>query len=272
MAQKHTLSIIIPIYKYEENCNYISELLIKINNQKESQFNIIEIILVNDSPDFKLESIFRSVYINIDIKIINNEKNCGQAFSRNIGKESSIGEYLHFIDQDDLIELDFYSNISNIKDIILANCYLFNESKSVLHMKYSKQIILSLFRNISSLKFFLIFDNIVLSPGQMIINRNVFDCIGDFPLLSNYGSDDYGFMYKLSFQSLEFSFSPKAFFYHRLHPSQGKNNLNMSASKIEFLNNYSIENTVFKKLCFYEAFPFNLFKKVAYLLFYNRLI
>jgi glycosyltransferase involved in cell wall biosynthesis len=271
MTNKYSLSIIIPVYKYLQNRKYVSELLCKIKGQEDSFFNIIEIILVNDSPEYKLESIFEPIEININIKIINNEKNFGQAFSRNIGKSIAKGDYLHFIDQDDLIDLDFYSNISQVNDLIFTNCYLFNDFKKVLHMKNSKQKLLSIFKKVPSLKFFLIFDNIILSPGQMIIKRNVFNVAGDFPLLNNFGSDDYGFMYKISNLPISYTFSKSSFFYHRLHDSQGKNILNMVASKKEFLNNYKAENIIFNKLCLIDIFPINFIKKASYLFFYNRL-
>jgi len=272
MANKYTLSVIIPVFKYLQNGKYLTDLLYRIQNQSESKFNIIEVILINDSPEYKLESIFEPIDIDIKIKIINNEKNFGQAFSRNIGKSIAKGDYLHFIDQDDLIDFDFYSNISQVNDLIFANCYLFNDFKTVLHMKNSKQKLLSIFKKVSSLKFFLIFDNIILSPGQMIIKRNIFNVAGDFPLLNNFGSDDYGFMYIISNLPINYTFSKKSFFYHRLHDNQGKNILNMVASKKEFLKNYKDENIIFKKLCLIDIFPINFIKKASYLFFYNRLV
>jgi glycosyltransferase involved in cell wall biosynthesis len=249
----------------------LSELLIKIKGQSESIFNIIEIILVNDSPEYKLESIFETIEIDIEVKIINNEKNYGQAFSRNTGKTIAKGEYLHFIDQDDLIDIDFYANIPKVYDIIFANCYLFNNRKTVLHMRKIKQKLLSLFKKLPSLKLFLIFDNIILSPGQMIINQNVFNLVGGFPILNNFGSDDYGFMYKISNFPINYTFSKNSNFYHRLHDNQGKNFLNMTASKNEFFNKYVRNQTFFKQLCLVNFFPINFIKKFIYLLFYNRL-
>lgn len=271
MENKHSLSIIIPVYKYLQNGKYLLELLNRIHNQSESLFNIIEIILINDSPEYLLESIFENIDSNLNIKIINNTKNQGQAFSRNAGFEISKGDYLHFIDQDDLIDGSFYSNITNIKDINIANCYLFNENNTVLHMKKSKQIILKHYTKISSLKPFLIFDNLVLSPGQIIIKRNILNIAGGFPLLKNYGSDDYGFMFKLCNHCFEYSFTLNANFYHRLHESQGKNILNMTASKNEFINTYVDNNAIFKRLCLADFFPINVFKKILYTFFYNRL-
>ena len=126
-------------------------------------------------------------------------------------------------------------------------------------------------KKIATLKPFLIFDNIVLSPGQLIIKRNILNIAGGFPLLKNYGSDDYGFMFKLTKFDLKYSYFSKAYFYHRLHVNQGKNILNMTASKNEFIKNYIVNQSIFKHLCLLNIFPINYIKKVLYLLFYNRL-
>jgi glycosyltransferase involved in cell wall biosynthesis len=271
MGNKVTLSIIIPVFKYVQNGKFLSQLLDRINNQKESQFNIIDVILINDSPEYELESIFEYNKANFDIKIINNTKNQGQAYSRNIGYSISKGDYLHFIDQDDLLDLSFYSNITHINDINITNCYLFNENNVVIHMRKNKQLILKHCKKISSLKSFLIFDNIVLSPGQLIVKRNILNIVSGFPLLKNYGSDDYGFMFNLTKYDIKYSYSSKANFYHRLHVNQGKNILNMTASKNEFIQNYIVNQSIFKHLCLLNFFPINVIKKFLYLLFYNRL-
>jgi glycosyltransferase involved in cell wall biosynthesis len=271
MGNKVTLSIIIPVFKYVQNGKFLSQLLDRINNQKESQFNIIDVILINDSPEYELESIFEYNKANFDIKIINNTKNHGQAYSRNTGYSISKGDYLHFIDQDDLLDLSFYSNITHIHDINITNCYLFNENNVIIHMRKNKQLILKHCKKITSLKPFLIFDNIVLSPGQLIVKRNILNIVGGFPLLKNYGSDDYGFMFNLTKYDIKYSYSSKANFYHRLHVNQGKNILNMTASKNEFIQNYIVNQSIFKHLCLLNFFPINFIKKFLYLLFYNRL-
>lgn len=271
MLNKFTLSVIIPVYNYIENGKYLNELLERLKKQTQSNFNILEIILVNDSPEYKLEEIFDSSDIGINVIIVNNNKNQGQAFSRNVGSSIARGDFLHFIDQDDLIDTTFYSSITNVVDINITNCFLFNENNMVLHMKKSKQLILKYCNKISTLKPFLIFDNIVLSPGQLIISKNVLNIIGGFPVLKNYGSDDYGFMFKLANNRFNYCYAFNANFFHRLHPNQGKNILNMKASKDEYINEYVVKELVFKKLCLANYFPINFFKKALYLLFYNRL-
>ena len=269
---KHSLSVIIPVFNYLQNGKYLTELLYRIQNQSESKFKIIEVILINDSPEYDLKSLLNYDEVELNLIFINNIKNYGQAFSRNVGIDISKGDFLHIIDQDDLIDFSFYANISNVEYLNITNCFLFNENHMIQHMKKTKLWILNFFKEIASLKPFLIFDNIVLSPGQLVINRIIFDKVGNFPILEKYGSDDYGFMFNLTYFSINYTFSKNSNFYHRLHENQGKNILNMTESKKEFLNNYIVKNSLFKKLCLINIFPFNIIKKISYLFFYNRLV
>ena len=96
------VSVILPIYNVEK---YLRKCLDSVINQT---FKDIEIICVNDCSLDNSQSIILE-YAKKDnrIKIINNEKNSGIGFSRNIGINESSGEYISFIDSDDFVSLDY---------------------------------------------------------------------------------------------------------------------------------------------------------------------
>ena len=266
---KFNLSIIIPCYRINENFQYLNELLSCLHNQKESFFIISQIILVNDSPNIDLYNFIDSNYLS-NIIILNNEKNFGQAYSRNKGAELATGDFLHFIDQDDKIDEAFYFNIKKPANIIIANCFLFNTSSFVNLYKFHRIILYKSFKYLSSLKLFLIFDNIILSPGQALFNRDFFFSIKGFPVLNEFGSDDYGLMYNCAFSNVKYEFFPKANFFHRLHKAQGKRYLRMGLSKKSFFLSKS-PKTLFSLICKSDFFVINILKKAVYLLFNNRL-
>ncbi|MFM2392098.1 MAG: hypothetical protein RLZZ546_75 [Bacteroidota bacterium] len=268
LNDKKNLSVIIPCYKIDKN-NYLNELLYSIVNQEENNFNVLEIILVNDSPDIDLIPFIQPNLLS-KIIIINNETNKGQAFSRNKGACIAQGEFLHFIDQDDLIALNFYKNIQNSYDIMIGNCFLFNENKQIRLYKSHRIKIYSFFKNTSSLNFFLIFDNIILSPGQAIFKKEIFNNLNGFPVLENFGSDDYGLMFKYASNKIEYRFFSNALFYHRLHRVQGKRYLNMNLSKKDFFVQINAK-TIFTKICSNNSKIIQFFKKITYVLFNNRI-
>lgn len=95
---KYKFSIIIPCYNIEK---YISKTLESVFNQT---FKDFEIILINDGSNDKTGEILDS-YSNKDnrIRVIHKE-NEGVSEARNIGIRNAIGEYIYFLDGDDLIE------------------------------------------------------------------------------------------------------------------------------------------------------------------------
>lgn len=87
------LSIIIPYYNtYSETKQLLDRLIKQIDDE-------IEVILIDDGCNEVRLDEYK------DIKIIHLKENSGNASRpRNIGIENSIGEYIGFIDSDDLIE------------------------------------------------------------------------------------------------------------------------------------------------------------------------
>ena len=96
------LSIIIPVYNAEK---YIEECIKSVLNQKYKDF---EIIIVNDgSTDNSLNIISKLKNSYGKIKLFNLENN-GVSNARNFGIEQSKGEYIGFVDADDLIDEEMY--------------------------------------------------------------------------------------------------------------------------------------------------------------------
>jgi len=123
---------------------------------------------------------------------------------------------------------------------------------------------------LSKLRWFLYFDNIILSPGQAVFKTDLIRSIGGFPILSSFGSDDYGLMFKLCQQNVIYTFSENAIFKHRLHFGQGKNNLKMEDSKIEALSQIQTEkNQILIQFCKQQNNIHKFLRKCIYILFNN---
>ena len=94
---KDLISIIIPYYKKRE---YISETINSVLNQSYRKF---EILIIYDDDNLSnlnyLEKLFQS---EEKIRIIKNSQTIGAGLSRNKGIQNSKGEYIAFIDADDI--------------------------------------------------------------------------------------------------------------------------------------------------------------------------
>ena len=94
---ENLVSIIIPYYKKKES---ILKTINSVLNQSYSQFEIIIIYDDENLSDLNyLDKLFKS---EKKIKIIKNSRNIGAGFSRNKGIENAKGDFIAFIDADDI--------------------------------------------------------------------------------------------------------------------------------------------------------------------------
>lgn len=136
------VSILIPVYKSEK---YIEECLCSVFEQT---YDNIEYIIVDDaSPDNSMNIIIRTIkkYPQRDssINIIKNERNFGIAYTRNILLNNSTGEYIYFVDSDDLIEsntIETFVAIAQENDADIVRCNYFNYIKKEAHAIIRKPI------------------------------------------------------------------------------------------------------------------------------------
>ena len=91
------ISIIVPIY----NCrDYIKKT---IDSIKKQTLNDFEVLLVNDkSNDGSVSVIKDLIKDDARFKLISLDKNSGAAVARNIGIENAKGQYIAFLDSDDV--------------------------------------------------------------------------------------------------------------------------------------------------------------------------
>jgi teichuronic acid biosynthesis glycosyltransferase TuaG len=91
------VSIIIPYYKKK---NYIEETL---NSAINPTYKETEIIIIYDDPDHNDLSFLKEIIKkDIRIKLIINDINLGAGKSRNVGIKKSSGDYIAFLDSDDI--------------------------------------------------------------------------------------------------------------------------------------------------------------------------
>lgn len=168
---KKLISIIMPIYNSEK---YLQRAIESVLKQK---FELFELILVNDgSTDKSYEICERYARIDSRIKVID-VSNQGVSSARNKGIHNSSGEYILFIDSDDVVEdtwcSDMYNfQMKNMDDIIVCGI---NRCDSEL--KNSKPVILDPaleFININKKDFYIIYEKWLFnSPVNKLYKREI---------------------------------------------------------------------------------------------------
>lgn len=93
------VSIIVPVYNAEQ---FLKDTIKIVEEQTYTNW---ELIFINDcSPDNSVEIINNEINRNEKIKLINLEQNSGAATARNRGIDAAEGQYIAFLDADDLWE------------------------------------------------------------------------------------------------------------------------------------------------------------------------
>ena len=134
------ISVIVPIYKVEK---YLDRCVRSIVNQT---YKNLEIILVDDgSPDNCPRMCDEWAEIDTRIKVIHLE-NGGAGRARNIGLKSCKGQFVSFVDSDDLLDISFYKTLigffdDNV-DIVECEYITFEGSNHIFSNNQNNSVVL----------------------------------------------------------------------------------------------------------------------------------
>lgn len=124
------ISIVIPIYNQEK---YISDCF---NSILEQTYKDYEVIIINDGSTDKSKDIclrYTNKYENFKYY---EQKNSGVSIARNLGINNSQGEWIMFVDPDDLLDKNILNRLSakinDDVDIISCCCQIFNDNSNFL--------------------------------------------------------------------------------------------------------------------------------------------
>lgn len=124
------MSVIIPVYNVE---NYLEETLNSVTDQ--TFFENIEVLLVDDGSTDSSGDIVDEYASNYDNIYAFHKKNEGQCVARNYALSYAKGEYIHFMDSDDLIKYDAYEKLYSFAkkgdyDVVTFNYLRFDKEKT----------------------------------------------------------------------------------------------------------------------------------------------
>lgn len=151
------VSIIVPVYNVEQ---YLDECL---NSIRQQTYENLEIIVIEDcSTDNSLNTLIKHLE-DSRVKLIQHEKNSGLSAARNTGIDAAKGDYIIFVDSDDLVHLSLIElcvkyAIVNDADLITYNFKVFEDG-----IKLNPQLCLS---DVDNLK--------VLEQGENYFNQQHF--------------------------------------------------------------------------------------------------
>ena len=158
-------SIIIPTYNREK---FIFETVQSVLNQTHIDF---ELIIVDNKSTDKTKEIVLS-FSDSRINFIQNDKNYERCYSRNVGIKISKGEYILFLDSDDLLENNHLLNWFNtLQDLNFTKGFFICRKKILNLDKILNDLNFKLFNSKRELLINLI--QVPVSPGQVCDSKSI---------------------------------------------------------------------------------------------------
>jgi pyruvyl transferase EpsO len=135
------ISVVVPVYNAEK---YLKQTLDAIRFQT---YRNLEIICVLDCPtDSSAAIVEQAAKEDARVRPVWHQMNLGLPAARNTGVYNATGEYIHFIDSDDLISPDFYEIMASAAvdtGADVAACSVFYEKKQWRSIWFRKSEVLS---------------------------------------------------------------------------------------------------------------------------------
>lgn len=119
------ISVIVPVYNVEQ---YLVQCIDSILNQKYENF---ELLLVDDGSTDRSGEIC-DVYEKKDKRVrVFHKKNGGVSSARNVGLDNAKGEWIAFVDSDDIVTPNYlselYSDVKSDVDLVIQKYFIFKD-------------------------------------------------------------------------------------------------------------------------------------------------
>jgi len=208
------VSIIIPSHN---SGNFLNEA---IKSVIEQTYKNLEIIVVNDGSIDDTEKIVKDWQEKDKrIRYLKHQKNKGLGAARNTGITNSRGEYIAFLDADDVwlpkkIEIQINKINDLDADLVFSNWYIWEPIKNVRVKAFNSNPL----RNKEDLLCLFIKKNFG-NPSTTLLKKSSLEKIGLFDE-SLKSSEDYGLWLRFILKGMKIVFCIEPLIYSRKHPEQ----------------------------------------------------
>lgn len=211
MIPGNIISIIVPLYYGNQ---YIPRLIREVEACKEKAGSHvkIELIFSNDAPDRKIGERFSSDLI--DILILNTTENRGIQGARIQGLKAAGGEYVVFLDQDDVLFPDYIrSQLLHIGNADAVVCRCIHEGRQFYNadMRFEEAV---------TKEHMIAKGNPIISAGQVLLRRERIPETWMNHVMKVNGADDYLLWLCMIAQNAVFALNQDLLFEHTVN---GKN-------------------------------------------------
>ncbi|WP_288887377.1 glycosyltransferase family A protein [uncultured Eubacterium sp.] len=238
------VSIVVATYRRDKT------LICAIKSLINQTYRNIEIIIVDDNNDDEWNDIVKQIVESFKvpdgktIKLIVNKQNMGSAKTRNIGIDAAVGEYVTFLDDDDIylpnkVETQIRLMVNKKADYSITDLTLLNEDNSISENRRRNYLNTKEGDNlmVCHMKYHM------TGTDTMMFRRSYLNEIGKFEAIDV--GDEFYLMVKAIEKNGKFAYLPESYVKAYVHTGEG--GLSSGETKIEGENdlyNYKREKYV----------------------------
>ena len=213
VAYNPLVSVIIPVFNVEK---YLRDCLSTVVNQT---YNNIEIIVIDDGSIDESRAICE-LFVETDSRMrLISKPNGGQASARNVAINISRGEFLFFVDSDDLlanncIERSLQILLENDADYVQGEYKRFWKENDLHKVKDIKRIDLRRFDAESAIEAFCYQKFLYPAPWCKLIKREIW---GDILFREGIGYEDYDVAFRVLGRARKIVCTNEVLYFYRIH-------------------------------------------------------
>lgn len=206
------ISVIVPLYKGKK---YIEPLIDNVKKMKnvlmeKLESSSVELIFVNDYPQENINVNFEG---DLNVLVVSHDANRGIHQARITGMHHAKGEYLLFLDQDDVLDEDFlFSHINKIydNDVVVSNGFKDYGDKKI--RLYKNRLAEKL---VCNYKTYIYGTDMIFSPGQCLVRKSAIPWEWEEKILQKNGCDDFLLWLLMFNKKCKFIANFRTNYYHR---------------------------------------------------------
>lgn len=206
-----TVSIIIPFYKGNQFVQGLLKNIYEVSCAVSKNISVDwEVVIVNDSPE--VDIIYTDEF-GLNVKIVKNIANSGIHASRVHGLSKAMGEWIVFLDQDDLLIPEVYFTMFEYidrADVIVGNGYY--DRNGIKEQTYKNRKCMEYLIQENR---FIGIRNLIPSPGQCLLKRDAIPNEWKTHIMSINGADDWYLWLLLFNQKAKYVFNESFVYIHR---------------------------------------------------------
>lgn len=216
MIHPPRVSVIIPVYN---TAKYLESALLSVSEQTLEE---IEIVIINDGSTDNSEQIIEQ-FQKIDLRVkYYYQTNQGQSVARNTGLDNAIGEYVYFMDSDDILEKNALElcykrcTIDNL-DFVFFDAEVFSEDGSTLQWDYIRtgKMTEQILQGFEAMEKLLNIHKFRVAPWLLFIRREFIE-VSQLRFYPGIIHEDELFTTKLYIEATKVAFIPQILFHRRV--------------------------------------------------------